>query len=54
MLGCETGTKAWKREHRTVIVPPDRTAITQKNPQAFPIVHSFEGQAESATLLGFC
>jgi hypothetical protein len=25
-----------------VIMPPDRTAITQENPQAFPIVHSFE------------
>ena len=27
---------------RMVIMPPDRTAITQENPQAFPIVHSFE------------
>jgi hypothetical protein len=25
-----------------VIMPPDRTAITQENPQAFLIVHSFE------------
>jgi hypothetical protein len=23
-------------------MPPDRTAITRENPQAFPIVHSFE------------
>ena len=35
-----------EREHaradRMVIMPPDRTAITQENPQAFLIVHSFE------------
>jgi hypothetical protein len=27
---------------RMVIMPPDRTAITRKNPQAFPTVHSVE------------
>jgi hypothetical protein len=36
-----------EREHgnerdRMVIMPSDRTAITQENPQAFSIVHSFE------------
>ena len=31
-----------KRADRMVIMPPSRTAITQENPQAFPIVHSFE------------
>jgi hypothetical protein len=36
-----------EREHgneadRIVIMPSDRTVITQENPQAFPIVHSFE------------
>jgi len=25
-----------------LIMPPDRTAITQENPRAFSIVHSFE------------
>ena len=27
-----------------VIMPPERAAIIQENLQAFPIVHSFEGQ----------
>jgi hypothetical protein len=36
-----------EREHgdgadRMVIMPPDRTPITQENPQAFLIVHRFE------------
>jgi len=30
------------RANRMVTMPPDRTAITEENPQAFPIVHSFE------------
>ena len=29
-----------------VIMPPDRTAIIEKNPQAFPIVHSFESRQD--------
>ena len=33
-----------EREHgnESRFMPPDRTAITQENPQAFLIVHSFE------------
>jgi len=31
------------RADRMVITPPDRTVITQENPQAFPIVHSSSG-----------
>jgi hypothetical protein len=30
------------RADRMVIMPPNHTAITQENPQAFLIVHSFE------------
>ena len=42
-LGCETGTRAQRREQiEWRSCRPTRTAITQENPQAFLIVHSSE------------